>query len=411
MKQHVLVVSHVPPIPGRSGQHQRVRNLNLALCEHFRVSFLLPERIAAQEDLSAIEETVDHLIIASEQSGRLRPHRFSSRLHAWRTGLKTSNYMIGRIMLSPDVVDEASRELKPDVVIFHYPHAAQSVEVFRRRGTPCVLDMHDLLFRSFEATLSSSRLSGRRREARVAKYREWEQSAWSRFDGIIAISAGEYDYVVDHVSPDQTTYCAPMGLGLAEWPYIWSPSSDVRIGYYGALGSRRAVLEVERLVTRTMPTVWSRFPDAECWIIGSNPGPAVSEIARKDRRVVLTGHVEDVSSLLSTLTVVACPFAGRYGFRSRIIELLATGVPVVATSDAVSGMGLEDGAGVTLRDLDEEIAHECIRLAGSAQFARHQSLQGRALVEDQFSFEATYGRLAADLAQDVASGRLSRAND
>jgi len=44
--------------------------------------------------------------------------------------------------------------------------------------------------------------------------------------------------------------------------------------------------------------------------------------------------------VLKTITVLLCPFTGTYGFRSRVIEAMALGIPVVATPDAVHGMDL-----------------------------------------------------------------------
>src|SRR5439155_1985850 len=180
---------------------------------------------------------------------------------------------------------------------------------------------------------------------------------------------------------------APMGIDLTKWAYDWSPVTTPLVAFYGGLGGRLNCLSVLRCVQQIMPLVWRDVPDAEFWIIGANPPPEITAL-QANPRVHVTGFVRDVAKVLATMRVVLCPWRGTYGFRSRLIEVMAVGVPIVATPDAVFGMGLEAGPGLLLAEQDPMLADHCRMLLGNLGMARSQSLRARQQVDREFSCEA-----------------------
>ena len=153
-----------------------------------------------------------------------------------------------------------------------------------------------------------------------------------------------------------------------------------------------------------MPLIWQHLPKAEFWIVGANPPQDVVALTR-DSRVHVTGFVPDVAQVLSTMTGVLCPWRGTYGFRSRVIEVMALGVPVVATPDAVCGMGIERNKGISLFETDKELAECCLALIDQPDWARQQSRLAREQMVEKFGFDATYGRLAQELYKFACYGR------
>jgi glycosyltransferase involved in cell wall biosynthesis len=80
-----------------------------------------------------------------------------------------------------------------------------------------------------------------------------------------------------------------------------------------------------------------------------------------------------------------------------VVEVMAVGVPVVATPDAVFGMGLTPGRGLFLHETDEALANQCLALLHDPAELAAQSRLARQQVEETFSFQATYARLAQAL--------------
>jgi glycosyltransferase involved in cell wall biosynthesis len=145
-----------------------------------------------------------------------------------------------------------------------------------------------------------------------------------------------------------------------------------------------------------MPQIWKQFPDAELWLVGSNPSHHLRSLTA-DPRVKVTGFVEKVQEILCTMSLVLCPWSGTYGFRSRIVEVMALGVPVVATPDAVDGMELESGRGLMLVTSYEAMAAQALELVSAPERLAEQSRLARSEMERLYSLENTYGLLINDL--------------
>jgi glycosyltransferase involved in cell wall biosynthesis len=402
-KKRVLVVSAVQPFPGDSGQQVRVRNTLRALGDFFVIDFLTTvDRSAVggvEEELRAL---VDHpIVLASRTSGNLAMRgatKVAGEVYCWMTGLKPSNFRLGVIEFSKRRMETHCSPDDYDLVLFEYFHAVGSVPFFREGGVPCVLDMHDVLWRSWERQLHHTRNPVRRlfRHRLVRKYKKREVTSWGSFDAVIAISAGEAEYV-KREWPDIPVLTSPMGIETGEWQRAIEPARPPRVGYYGGMSNPYNQRDAMRCYRRIMPVVWERYPDAELWIVGGGAPTQFHELAKVDPRLHVTGFVANIQDILSTLSTVLCPFDGTFGFRSRLIEVMALGVPVVASPEAVYGMGLEEGRGVVLVGDDAEFAHAVCRFLCEPEFMQDQSHHARRQVELEFSFEATYGQLARDL--------------
>ena len=395
----LLMISHVPPVPSTAGQRQRVRYTLEALGSAFEVT-LLTTTTAIDGIEDQVAELCDEVITLDGSEPVSRARRLgqvaAGAVYAAATGLKRSNYDLARSFSIERVLD-AVRPQDYDVMFMHYWHAHRATEPFRDCSVPVVLDMHDLLWRAREEQLRGQRAVPRWWiDRQVRKYRRAEQAAWRDFDALVAINAEEQQVAKESLGDDRPVWYVPMGLHLERWPAQFSPASTpARLAFYGGLSTparEQAVLECHQ---RVMPLVWEHEPDVEFWIVGANPTDKIWALDDNDR-VTVTGFVDDPGSLLATMTAVLCPFRGKFGFRSRLIEVMATGVPIVASPDAVAGMGLEVGSGVRLGDGPAELAEACVALLRSQEADREGSADA-VHQASRFSFDETYGRLAGYL--------------
>lgn len=401
-KPRLLVISHVFPFPRKSGQQQRVYYKLKALRQFFHLTFAAPVPPAQLEQVRHKLYTLcDELILLPARYGGSLPkkvwHRTAGAVYSLRTALKLSNYIIGQLELTPARLAAALDPAGYDGVLYEYWHAVNSLSIFKEKGVPCILDMHNVLWQSYDRQLQAKPLvpAWWRRKA-VARYQRQEEAAWRQFDALITINAGEEQYVRSVVPDNKPIFYAPMGTDLELWPYLWQPVGPPRLAYYGGLGSPHNQADALSCYKQIMPVVWREFPEAELWLVGSNPPDRLQKLSQ-DPRVTVTGYVESVQDVLKTMTLVVCPWSGTYGFRSRLIEVMALGIPVVASPDAVYGMGLEAGWGLFLEPTFRQMAAVCLNLLRNPEFMRQQSRLARIQTEEKFGYEATYGRLARNL--------------
>lgn len=406
-KPRLAVLSGVLPFPGRSGQQQRVANKLRAFREQFHVTFIT---IAASDQVEQVRAQlagfVDDVILLqwpALDKWQVRWRYVLPELaYVARTGAKRSNYWLSQIAFTPENLQTAVTGHEPfDVVVFEYWHAHQAAPFWQATGARCILDMHDILWQSYDRQLQARPLPAFLRRRMVARYRRQEERAWTYFDGLITINSAEHDYVAQRL-PRTPLYYAPMGVDLTLWPYSWQPADPPRIGYYGGLGSSHNQRDALLVYEQIMPQVWAQFPDAELWLVGSNPPEHMLELGRQDPRVQVTGFVEDVAAVLRTLALVICPWQGRYGFRSRLVEVMALGVPVITTSDAVYGMRFVSDDGIWIRDTSAEMCRVAVELLADSPALRSQSQRAHKQIVEKFSYEKTYIVLVEKLFWDIS---------
>jgi glycosyltransferase involved in cell wall biosynthesis len=401
-KPRLLVLSHVLPFPRSGGQQQRVYYTLKAAAAKFDVTFVTTESAA---DRATIEREMASLcdrvaILPNEVGSQTRRvwHRLAATAYVMATGLKRSNYFIGRVQFPPERVEALLQRYSADCVLFEYWHAAACAPVFQRHRIPAVLDMHDVLWQAYGRQLRARpHVPNAWKRWSLERYKRAEEHAWESFDALVAINREEERYVRGRV-PEATVFHAAMGTDLALWPYSWQPAYPKRVAYYGSLGSPHNRADAIRCATDVMPLIWRRHPDVELWLVGANPPNRIRQLAEADRRIHVTGFVPDVQRVLRTMTAVLCPWSGTYGFRSRLVEVMALGVPTVATPDAVAGMELKEGAGLWLGETDAQLALGALELLENSAYAQKQSRAARQQVERLFSLEDTYGRFITDLA-------------
>ncbi len=412
-KPALLIISSVFPFPRSSGQQQRVYYTLRALRPHFHLTFLTTApRAQIGGVTSALLEHCDNAIVLPSLYQRGAPFRLAYRalggLYSLLSGLKFSNYLTGRVELTPLRVEQAVRGLRLDAVLYEYWHAADTVRVFQGDGIPCVLDTHNILWKSLERQLQPQKGIPRWwKERTIRKYRAHEERAWNRDNALIALNASEYQAMREKTN-DAHIFHTPMGINLADWPCAWQPATPPRLAYYGGLGSRHNQQDALDCYEKIMPAIWRQIPNAELWIVGSDPPNFLRALAEKDRRVIVTGFVEHPQNVLQTVSALLCPWSGTYGFRSRLIEVMALGVPVIASPDAVYGMDMKIGQGIFLEDSHEGIAARALRLLANKTLLEQQSRLARKQMEESFSYEATYARLAEELLKFVRASHKTR---
>jgi hypothetical protein len=117
---------------------------------------------------------------------------------------------------------------------------------------------------------------------------------------------------------------------------------------------------VQYFVNNIMPILRGRLPGIRFYAVGSNPPSAIRTLASED--VVITGFVEDLSSLLDKMRVSVAPLRYGAGIKGKIGTAMVAGLPTIATSLAAEGMSLIDGENILVADGEEEFAEAVIQL-------------------------------------------------
>jgi glycosyltransferase involved in cell wall biosynthesis len=105
---------------------------------------------------------------------------------------------------------------------------------------------------------------------------------------------------------------------------------------------------VKYLVDEVMPAIRTMIPGVELNIVGSNVPEDVLALSGPD--ILVHGYVEDLDTLIGKMRINVAPLRYGAGTKGKVAHALANGLPTVATSIAVEGMGLTNMHNVAVAD-------------------------------------------------------------
>jgi glycosyltransferase involved in cell wall biosynthesis len=101
------------------------------------------------------------------------------------------------------------------------------------------------------------------------------------------------------------------------------------------------------------------------------------------------------------------PFSIAAGIQNKILEAMASGLPVVATSKALQGLAAETATIVDVADNSGDMAAQIVRLLRDPQLARAIGSEARRKVVAEYNWERCSNRLL-QVVDNPASSELSR---
>jgi glycosyltransferase involved in cell wall biosynthesis len=104
--------------------------------------------------------------------------------------------------------------------------------------------------------------------------------------------------------------------------------------------------------------------------------------------VRILGYVPDVTPFFNGCRLSVAPLRYGAGVKGKINQSLAYGLPVVATTQAMEGMFLENGESVLVADEPQEFAYQVLRLYRNPALWEKLSSGGLAVMETHFGFAA-----------------------
>ncbi len=263
---------------------------------------------------------------------------------------------------------------------------------------PCLFTHHDMgsisLFRSY-----FREMSGWRRFRRLVPW--WRRILFTRKvccdpDGMIVLTEADARRLGRHAD-SKKIHVVPTGVDLehfAELPPRQNrePDNLVYVGHYPHYPNEDAVLW---FATEILPLIWRRRPSVRFTIVGSYPTEPIRRLAEWDRRIAVTGTVEDVKPYETGAMALVAPIRLGQGIKGKLLEAFAAGTPVVATSCANEGIqGVADRE-LLLADSPRAFAAQTLRVLEDEALWERLSSGGRAFVESSHSWTRRANQLDA----------------
>ncbi len=375
------------PAPGHSGGRIRILQLSRALARFADISLFASAAPADQRRFGRSPElavfrsvTLGHDPFALLGFGR--PERVRRALPRG----------LARAFLA------AHTERRFDAVVVEHSHAAA---VALGAGVPWLLDEHNVESLYVEqrllATGGANTFFARRK---LAALRRWEEQAWQRADCVVCVSEADAERI--RAVRARPTLLVPNGVDTQVVEFR-PPSARAGqdIVFVGLMGHPPNASAARWLHGHVLPLVWAEEPHARLTLCGADPPRDLQAAAGPN--VDVTGRVDSVLPYLQRAAVYANPLREGAGTSLKVLEALASGLPLVSTECGVRGFPLgaprdylaaEDAATFAAQLL------VCLRAPAERDEAAHR---GRALAEGQ-----DWSSLGARFAEAVRAVALRR---
>lgn len=231
----------------------------------------------------------------------------------------------------------------------------------------------------------------------TVKLRRFEARLLAAADATVAVSAADAA-ALQPLAPTARLTVVPNGIDTDAYAPTGAPEDDDLCVFTGKMDFRPNVDGVAWFVHDVWGRVRDARPTARLRIVGRDPSPRVVALGDAATGITVTGAVPDVRPHLAAAGVVVVPLRVGGGTRLKVLEAMAMGKAVAATSLAVEGLDLVPGREVLVADTAADLAAAVLRLAADPAERRALGAAARARVVRDYRWatlvpgiEALYG--------------------
>jgi GT2 family glycosyltransferase len=241
------------------------------------------------------------------------------------------------------------------------------------------IDLHYLRMQRKAELLSDSSL---RVEAEVVHDRELE--LFAKVDCSIVVTETEKAFVESEIPLDNIiVYPYTIDIRRSQHSY----DERIHVCFIGGYTHDPNVDAVVYFVREIWPRVKPKLrPDAKFFIVGPDAPESVRRLASES--IVVTGHLTVLDEMLDDCRLSVAPLRYGAGIKGKLVMSLANGLPSVASSIAVEGMGLMHEKQVLVADDPQDFAAEIVRLYGDRELWHRIQEEGYSFVEEHYSWNA-----------------------
>lgn len=305
-----------------------------------------------------------------------------------------------------DLLEKLHAERRFDLVIADQSHIAHyGLWMKRRHGLPLVLRSHNIEHEIYRRQTESTS------NPLLRSYIGLQTRRWERFekemiagcDACLTITDRDAE-VVRAIAPQIPVLTLPAAVDTTRFPYV---DPDQREGHstivLGSMNWEPNRLSALWFGNEVWPLIEAASTDAVCHLVGSDPPRAELPVSP---RLKIEGRVEDIAPLYQRIAVGLIPVTVGGGMRVKMVEMMASGIPIVSTSIGAEGNLAVPGEHYLRADTPRDFADAVLRLLSDPALRSRMAQSAHALAEKHYT-TAMVERVLGEVIETILPGRVS----
>ena len=381
---NILLLTQVLPYPPDSGPKIKTFNVIKYLSQYHDITVTSFVRGDQEKD-------IEHL------------RAYCSSVHTVpirRTAVHDAWYMIRSFLTGvPFLMVRDDRKAMRDLIdrlcsdtCFQIVHADQlNMAQFTNRvpGAFRVLDTHNALWLLYRRLYETMKPGLKRfllgREWQLLK--SYEGQIAQAFDLVSAVTEQDKLALQNAVGKPSEIMVIPITVDTYSINVVRRENNPTHILHMGTMYWPPNIDAVKWFATKVFPKIQQQRPDVQFDVVGMQPPADILKLASTNEGINVTGYVEDPLEYEKKAAVTVIPLWAGGGMRVKILNALASGIPIVSTSLGCEGIDVIPGKHILVADAPDAFADCVMQILNDEKLAKTLSKNGRNLVETTYNYK------------------------
>lgn len=227
----------------------------------------------------------------------------------------------------------------------------------------------------------------------VIKLKWWEKYYWRKANRVFAVSEEDKE-IMERELPDVKVGIIPNGVDVRYFEEKKvKRQNPPRVLYHGDYKWMQNVEAVNILIKDVWPIIKEKTKNVKLWITGRSVPKDIIDIAKKDKDIIVTESPKDNRDVFKTASVLVTPIMSPGGTRLKVLESMASDLPVVSTPVGVAGLNIEKGKHALVSSSVQDLANMTVRVLQDRKLSKSLAEEGKKFVANNFDWQSIVANL------------------
>lgn len=376
----ILLVSSFLPYPLFSGGHVRLFNLIKELSNTHEITLVCEKRKhQTQKDVEAVRKYCKDLLVVD------RKKQWSPQVIT-QTVISPLPFLLSghNLPAMKSILIKLLRNNTYDVIHVETFYVMQNLPP---TTVPIILVEHNIEYMVYQRFVDRAPFLLRPLlQIDVEKIKYWEKKSWEKATKVIGVSKKE----AGQMRKDAAV--VPNGVDLQSFPFKKTTTEKKEktilfMGDFKWIQNKDTALWILKEIWPKIELELSRQGfSVRLWIVGKHIPDDIKEYSSKS--VILDEHAPDITSeIYKKADILLAPIRVGGGTSYKILEAMASGVPVVTTTLGVEGLGAKDAKQALVRESSETLALAAVSLLTNKRQSDLLRKNAREFIEKSYSWK------------------------